>query len=166
VLSLLVLGSGFAQTRAARKAAKLAKISAQYDKLKSIVTEGNLEFVGNWASPFTGNRISLIGNPNYLRIENDSTEARLPFFGEMRGSGGYGKSGGINFKGQPQGYTIDFNDEKRTVEIRFNIQNSTEFYRVQLKIGASGVADVYVTSSNRSFMWYKGAVAVLEADRS
>ena len=69
------------------------------EALNQWITEGSYEIESQWASPMatqafmavantnilgpgnTGNRISLIGNPNHLRIYNDSIDVDLPFFG-------------------------------------------------------------------------------------
>ena len=155
LVSLPLVGQG----RAERKAAKAKKAGIAYQNMKTLISEGNFEFVGNWATPFNGIRVNLIGNPNYLRIVKDSTSTHLPFFGEVRRSVGYGQGSGVSFDGPLQEYTVAFDDTKHQIKISFRAKHQTELFDVRLEIAHSGNTTVIVNSSNRIVMRYQGLVA-------
>ncbi len=150
------------QTRAEKKAIKLERVQKAYEKTKALVASGNFQFEGNWATTFRGNRISLIGNPNHLKIQNNRADANLPFFGEVRRGGAYGQSGGIIFDENMKDYEVSYNDTKRSISIAFEAKKVSENFVIILKVNAGGGTTLIVNTSNRSRMSYLGLLKAIE----
>ncbi|MGB5273124.1 MAG: DUF4251 domain-containing protein, partial [Flavobacteriaceae bacterium] len=106
--------------------------------------------------------ISLIGNPNYLKIRGDSISAYLPYFGEQQMGAGYTSEGGaVQFNGVPISYESVKDQKRQRYEINFRIRNKTETYTVNLLLYAKKVSVINVISTHRFSIRYEGRVAPL-----
>lgn len=156
-LFTFVINPILGQSKSEKKAAKAKKTLQEYNTMKSLINSGNYEFTGEWANSQSGKRINLMSNPTSLKMENKEADGYLPFFGTSQ-SGAYGGSGGIEFKGSPEGYAVEFNDKKQRASIKFSIKaaNSNEKHDIIMTIFASRNTTVSITSTNRSVMRYDG----------
>jgi len=151
------------QSKADKRQAKEEKAEQEYQKTKALVTSGSFEFEGDWVFPLGGNRISLIGNSNGLKIEKDNVEAFLPYFGVVRAGGvTYGGQGGIRFDGPLKDYKVIFNDVKRTITLDFDARNDRESFKVVFNITRGGGASVVVTGVYRNSIRYLGDIKPIE----
>lgn len=123
--------------------------------MNSIATSG-LFMPGN-----SGSNISLIGNPNYLKVEGDTISAYLPFFGERQMSGGYGDKSAIEFKGIPNNLKISKNSKNNSYTMLFNITENIEVYQVTITLFNNLNSNIQINSSHRNFMRYTGKVSKL-----
>ena len=112
VIALSIVGCG---------TAKEPTIEEQeaYNTLKAFIAEKDFTILSDYARPqassglnslqnsnILGNGnsvagISLQGNPNYLKVTNDTISAHLPFYGERRIGSGFRSNGAIDFNAQP-----------------------------------------------------------------
>lgn len=103
--------------------------------------------------------ISLIGNPNYLKIKGDSVSGYLPYFGE-RQMGAYpgNNDTGIEFNGLAKKYRVK-NGKKNSYIIQFTISDkahSTEQYNITLRLYPNLKSNIRVNSSQRFSIEYLG----------
>ncbi|MFC4721886.1 DUF4251 domain-containing protein [Geojedonia litorea] len=114
--------------------------------------------------------IDITGNQNFLRVEGDSVFAFLPFFGEQRIGGSYPGNThiGIEFKGIPKNYELEFDDDKLKTQIKFSINDQyrhQESYDVYINVFAGRTSDVRVLSSTRSSMAYQGTIEPIDKNK-
>ena len=130
-----------------------------YEELREVVYNGELEIENQWAHPVTGNMIDLISNPNYIRIKNDSVDLFLPYFGVRHMGGDYGgRDGGIKFKGVAEDLEISEAEDESKIEIEFKAEEGTENYDFRITLFPNGNSSTYVTSSERNSISYRGIV--------
>ncbi|MEY8021808.1 DUF4251 domain-containing protein [Muriicola sp. SD30] len=148
--------------------------------LDELVAGRSFEIVSTWAFPLmtrgitsvansglllpgsNANRIDLIGNSNYLRVEGDSVFVSLPYFGERQIGGRYGDSDvGIKVERIPQEYQVEKDEKKDSYRIEFRIKDEIESLQFFLTLFPSGKADINVNSTHRSSIRYSGTAKPL-----
>ncbi len=157
VLLFLATYSVFGQTKAEKK-------EAQYAEIKELIASGEFVFVADRAIPRGGSSISLVTNPNYLKVVNDSTTAYMPFFGERFAGGGFGEPGAIAFETKIEDQMVKYDDKKDKITIKFSAKNNYDRFGLVLEIGRSGWANLLIRSIDRSTISYYGRVMPLESN--
>ena len=153
--------------------------------LDGLIESKSFEITSSWAQPLMTSAMQQLGNAglfingstagnidisrhtNYLKMENDSVKAILPFYGERQFGGGYNNASGIEFEGIPGNLQIDSGKEG-SYEIRFQINDknsNTENYRVYIKLLSDLSSNINISSSNRSNIQYRGKVHALKDDK-
>jgi len=114
----------------------------------------------------TTNNISLIGNPNSLKVHGDSITLDLPFYGERRLSSGQygGNNGGIVFKGIPDRYEVTKDEKRQRHIIKFTVKNNSESYQGIITLYPNWNSNIVINSTYLTTVQYKGMVSGLEAD--
>lgn len=157
---LVLCGMSFSQDSSSKKSAKKTKkelkIASNYQKTKALVQSGNFDYEADWAFPLGKPRISLLGNINRLRFENNVIEANLPYFG-TRYNDGYA-SAGINFKSEIDEYKVNFQDEYYRILIKFVVVDEKERYQFDLEIESDGSGRLYFASNKRNAQTYSGLI--------
>lgn len=145
--------------------------------LKELIESGRYEFRAEWAMPQSGNdmnaiasagllrvgdspnRINLLGNPNFLRLEGEKASAYLPFYGEQQLNPQMNSTDqAIRFDNEVQNLRSKFNRNKNQYEIQFDISGQNNSYRIFMAVFPSMTANLRVNSANRSFISYQGKV--------
>ncbi len=155
-ISLLLSMGVVGQSKQEKKAQKKALELKAYQDTRALIETTQYTFESDWATANRGRRINLIGNSNYLRIQNDSVYAYLPFFGERYSGGGYGDSGPIEIAELIENYKVELCEKKNRIDIKFSSKNQTERFEIQLTIFGGNNGTVYVSSNQRSRMNYDG----------
>ncbi|MCC1485076.1 DUF4251 domain-containing protein [Winogradskyella immobilis] len=167
------------QTRAEKKALKKETLKANYNKTKQLVESNKFEFEANWAfplsgditrlnlssgsTPFTGNRVDLSGNSNFVKLNVKDAKVFLPYFGRVfRVTANSRTSRGLEFEGTIEKYKVEYNDAKHRVEIKFTSKDKEDQLRYHFVITASGRATLNVNSNNRQAIRYEGKIRPLE----
>ena len=102
-------------------------------------------------------RIMLDGN-NYLKIKGDSTEAELPFYGEIRVADySYGKNSSIEFSDTYTDFSLSIKKNKRLI-IKLDVESQEDSYDVMLEIYPNKSANLTITGTKRTQMRYMGNV--------
>ncbi len=113
----------------------------------------------------TASQISLIGNSNYLKVIGDSVIAELPYFGERQMGGGYnGRNTGIEFAGIPKDWELTKNEKTQRYDLRFNINNSTESFKVSITLFSNLKTAININSSQRFPIRYSGSAAPISEE--
>jgi hypothetical protein len=175
---LLLLFSVLALAISCAAGSRSGQTVATKAQLEELISGRSYEIQATWAYPLMtqamtsvansgllrpgsiANRIDLIGNPNYFKVQGDSVRVSLPYFGERQIGGGYAdRNEGIRFDGIPQAYTVAKEEGKTTVDIK--IIKGVETLRFNLFLFPSGRADINMNSSHRSTIRYSGSVVQL-----
>lgn len=161
---------------------KAGASAMQSQALEQMVEQKSFQIVSEWAQPMntnamnsiassglllpgnSGSNISLIANPNYLKMMGDSVAAYLPYFGERQLSGGYGIGNAIEFKGLPDKLEVSQNIKKETYTIVFTIKEKSEVYQVTITLFNSLASHITINSSQRNFIRYIGKVSELSKE--
>jgi len=110
-------------------------------------------------------QISLIGNPNYLKVMGDSVAIYLPYFGERQMGGGYNNNGpGIKFEGVPQDMEITKDEENQRSNIRFKIKDGSETFNIDVTLFPNLNSMINVNSSQRFPIRYSGQVSAISGE--
>ena len=135
--------------------------------LKQQIDNKELDLRARWANPLgtrsinaiasagllppgsSANRIEITGTASFLRIQNDSVFAKLPYYGERQFASTYNPQDvGINFEGVPKDLSIDF---------QFDIVNELgEGFNVNGTVYPNNAATFYVNSTQRLTIGYSG----------
>ena len=132
------------------------KEQQQYQELMQLVNAQEFEIVNDWASPQTGNNVSLIGNSNFIRFKGDSVQVYLPYYGERYSGGGYGTSGGIEYKGPLNNLQIE--EGKNGLHMSFEGKQDSEQLKFLITLFPNGNTSTSVSTSERSSISYRGEV--------
>lgn len=106
-------------------------------------------------------RIDLSGDGHTVVVGPDLVKADLPFFGERRqGTGGYGNTqqSGVTFDAAPEDYEVTADLEKLKYQVEFDTNQGAESYNVNVTVFANNTAVIYVNSSARTRMEYRGRI--------
>lgn len=147
-----------AQTKAEKQAAKEEKANLEYLSTKKLIDSGNFLFAADRAIPMGGGSLSMVTIFNQIKFEDANADIVLPYFGTVWGGGGYNHKAVIKFSGQVENYTIDFDDQKRKIQIKFDLKIGSEIHNVVFTTRRSGYTSVHVKSSGRSSITYDGYV--------
>jgi len=155
-----------AQTKEEKKAAKEENVLKEYEAMKELINSKQFEFTGEWATSSSGKRVNLISNPTFIKIDDETANAFLPFFGRgFSGSGYSSGSSGIEFKDPLENYAVTFNDKKQSVSIKFKAKGGNDRYDVSIKVFSSGSTTININSNNRSSMTYSGKTGPLKKEK-
>lgn len=164
---------------------KTASTTTEEDKVfESIIKDEPFEIQSNWAQPLvttafsqvsgllppgsTAGNISLVGNTNYLQINDSIVKAFLPYYGERRQGGEYGSSKtGIEFEGVPQDFKTN-RGKRNSYEIRFNIKDKnsrSENYTVYVQVFPNLSSSINVNSSHRTGISYRGKANIIKNEK-
>lgn len=160
----MVCGFGYAQDKTkSRKEIRKEKEEARAELTKALVNAKQFKFEGHWMYPLSGQRVSLIGNPNTLVVDNETSTAQMPFIGTRQ----YSNAGppGINFEGEITDYTMTFDEMKQSYEIKYKVDNKKDSFKVLLTIQRTGFARLIIDSSKRTSISYDGQISKYSAKK-
>ena len=148
-------------------------------KIEKVISNKDFEMQMQWANPLNtmalnsvlqsglflpgnnGSQINLIGNGNYFRMQGDTISAYLPFYGERRLGGGFGRNAQIEFKDVVQDLEVRQNNKKKRFELKFSINDMNhpnENYQVYLELYANKRGILNINSSDRTVISYSGTI--------
>jgi hypothetical protein len=154
VILLLIVSAGSgvsnAQTRASKKEAKLAAV-------KQKVETRHYTFNADYVLPMRGGARQLTTEYD-LRVTPDSVISFLPYFGQAYLDVPYNPTdGGIKFTSTKFEYKVD-ERKKGGWEITINPKDVKNIQRLVIDISTDGYASLSVTSTNKDFISYNGAL--------
>lgn len=174
IITLLVLWS-------CGSSKKTSLTTEQENQLHQFIAGKNFEINSDWAYPLpstalnsiansgllapgnTVNRISLIGNTNFLIIKGDSIKAQLPYYGERRIVTSYNSNNvGIELNGILKGWKTEFDEKKEHYTLHFQVNQNAENYDFNITIFPNRRTDINVNSTHRNNISYSGNVKSLD----
>lgn len=132
--------------------------SEKYTELQELVDSREFQIEHQWARPMSGGNINLIGNPNYIRFENDSVDVFLPYFGVRHSGAGYNREGGIKYEGLAENLKIIEQKNRNRIALYFEGEQGNENLDFSVTIYANGNVQTSVTSSQRQTISYQGEI--------
>lgn len=144
-----VVGQGAAEKR-----------QQQFEKTKKLVDGRQFRFEAVNVKPRLGASISLVTTTNRLEIKNDSVQAYLPYFGELR-IAQYNGEGAIQMNDLLKAYEVRVKENKRRLEIQFSADGPTGLQQVMMQVNGSGWTTVLVRSMARPSISYYGKLKPL-----
>jgi hypothetical protein len=145
----------FAQEKTKQQLKEEKKIAKQ-KQVQSLIDSKEYEFVAVTAYPQGTRSIDMVSNPNYLRIKNDSVFSEMPYFGRAYAGVGYGGSGGLDFKGPVQDFSITKN--KKDYTIKAKVKDNSDSYTIILTVFFEGNASLTINSVHRNSINYRGSI--------
>lgn len=101
-------------------------------------------------------RIILQGSNNMIKRENDSLQADLAYFGEVRDATYTRNEAGLSFDGVPTEYEVIKKQDH--IELNADIKGEADTYDIYGRIYPSGSANILIRSSKRTSIRYSGSV--------
>ncbi|HSI70983.1 MAG TPA: DUF4251 domain-containing protein [Gillisia sp.] len=139
------------------------KTLKDYDELQEAIASKTFEIEHQWALPLGGGMIDLIGNPNFIRIDKDSVDLYLPYFGVRHGGGGFNShEGGLIYKGEAKNFSVT-EESKRKRIIRFEGRQDQDQLRFSITVFPDGSANTTVMMAQRQTIAYRGTVRNLSS---
>lgn len=152
--------------------------ATQIANLKNALEYAQIEVISDAANPvaFTNTRglesllppgsilarISLINNPNFFKIKNDSIDLYLPYYGEQQIGGAYNSESGLKFKGKPARTKIEFDSSKNRYNLTYILNANNESLTANLTLFANNTSTLSINSSIRTTIIYYGKWAKFE----
>lgn len=150
----MISSISFAQSKKEKKAAESAK---KYQEMLALIESKEYEFQADFATPQSGNRINLVTNPNFMKINKDSANIFLPYFGRsFSGGASMTGEGGIVFNGIMDDYELTVNEKKQKIMVQFRGKTKSESYVFNLTIFGGGNTLINLNSNYRSVIKYEG----------
>ncbi|RZN83508.1 MAG: DUF4251 domain-containing protein [Winogradskyella sp.] len=174
VFGIFISSSSFSQTRAERKQAKKERIENQYSETKALIESGNFKFEAKWAIPlgndisnlglsipggsaiFQGGRVDISNNSNMVSIDGNNADVYLPYFGRVFFPKRVSNERGIQYKGEIEDYTVDYNEKKKIIILKFKANSPGDFLKFIYRINYGGSTTLTVNSTNRQTISYNG----------
>ncbi|MCA0132776.1 DUF4251 domain-containing protein [Winogradskyella alexanderae] len=109
-----------------------------------------------------GGQVNLSGNYDFFKINGDTTEGKLSYFGEMRNVG-YNDiaDNSIIFSGVPINYSVEEKKNGEKIIIQFDAKNQVETFRIRMVVFNNYDSNVIIYGSNRTAIRYTGNFALL-----
>ena len=112
----------------------------------------------------TLSRISLGGEGYFLKMQGDSVESHLPYYGVRDNFSEYGRPDGIELDAEVENLKID-KKSSGAYQIRFDARMKTERFQITLDMFPGGKANLIVFSGQRDAIRYEGrAIPIEEMD--
>lgn len=162
------------------KSQKEVVTQSDLDTLNSLVTNKQFVIESNWAHPQVtmamqqvlnagllqaGNNagsISLIGNPNFLKVSGDSISSHLPYFGERQMQVAYGGGDStIEFNGLMKHYKVK-QEKDQSYAISFEAKSNSETFNVYIKLFPNGNSEIMLNGMSRLSIRYTGEAKPLK----
>ncbi len=153
----------FSQSRSERKALKKEMDANAYEQTKALLDNGTFFFNAEWMLPRDGTQVNLITNPGFIKFYDAAKiDMYLPYFGIIRIGGGLNQPPGIQHKGEIKSLKVAHNDTKQVSIISFVATGSMEQYDVTIKVYSNSTATMFVNSTKRDGIRYRGEITSLE----
>ncbi|HEY0896568.1 MAG TPA: DUF4251 domain-containing protein [Sphingobacteriaceae bacterium] len=124
-------------------------------RVKNLVESRNFKFEAQFATPMGGRQIQLTG-PYELVVSENSISSHLPYYGiAYRAPIGPDESG-VKFTSGDFKYTVAPRKSGWNIQIKPNDQQDVR--ALSLRVTASGVATLQVTSNYRQAISYSGRI--------
>ena len=103
-------------------------------------------------------RFSLIGNPNFLKLNGESIDSDLPYFGERQMVNNRNDAGGIKLEGAIKNYKVEKNKDS-SYTIKFDAKSENEGYNVIIRLFPNLRSEMVLNGSKRFPIRYTGHVS-------
>ena len=123
------------------------------EKVDSMINGRELTFIARSANPVGWSTIQLTSEYD-LKMNGDSVEVYLPFYGRAYQADYNSTEGGIKLEALAEDYQVIH--KKGQYNIRFNAKAKNDLYRFHLTVSPTGYASLSVISNNRQSINFNG----------
>jgi uncharacterized protein DUF4251 len=156
-LFIIVASPGFSQSKSEKKKLKEENEAKGYETAKLLVSSQTYNFIGNWATTQKGRRLDITTNTGYLKMDSSHADINFPYYGTIHTPGvRLNKEAGIIFKGMVENYTVDFDDKKQKIIVKFEAKGENDPFNFILTVFKNGAARFDVYSTVRNSISYDG----------
>ena len=152
----LVIGFCFLLSACATQKEKQARVSL----IDSLMKSNSFKFVAQQANPLRASlidsRLKQLDGSYYLKINKDTLDCYLPYFGVAQQAPYGSNDNGIQFTTTK--FTYDKKQLGKTFEITIVPKNTDKANRLFLSISESGTATLNVNSNNRDAISFNGTI--------
>lgn len=142
-----------------RKEIRRAKMDADYQRTKQLLTSKKFVLEADWLSSQTGPKVPVTANLNFILV--DSAEAVIQtgnnFSTGLNGLGGTTATGTINT------YEVRFNDGKRSLSLKMEVSTSIGHFTIFANITPSANCTATLGGMRAGKLIYYGQLVPLEA---
>lgn len=145
------------QTKKEKKEQKAIQEAEDFENMKAVIDNSIYEFRADWTTSSQGARVNLMTRANLLKINKDSIDVNLSYFGVLQ-SGSSGMSGqqGVVFNGLMENYSVTVDEKKRKISVKFDTKGRHDQFQFYLTVFGSGNSSLNVSSPVRSSSKYDG----------
>lgn len=140
------------------KKIKETKAKAEYLNMINLIESKSYIFEAEKVNPMGGANISIKGEGDYLKIDNDCVNTFLPYFGVLHSNAGNYGNGSIKINNAIESYKVFYNDVKKKISIKFKGYKNLEAFNIMLEVYIGGTASLSIFGSNRSTICYDGII--------
>ena len=150
-------------TREQRKEIKAEQMKEGLASVKNLLESGTYVFTAQSAQPSSGRTIQLNSTVYTLASKDQVVKAYLPYYGRAYSSH-YSSDSGIKFEGEFQDYSLEVNDNKGNITVRFKVNTAKENFDVSMVFTSSGYGTVTVLSRDKQSISYYGYLGEMKED--
>ncbi|WP_299336713.1 DUF4251 domain-containing protein [uncultured Psychroserpens sp.] len=103
-------------------------------------------------------RVSLIGNPNFLKLKGDAIDSKLPYFGERQMVNRRNDNGSIEFEDTIKNIEIE-QHKNSSYTIKFDAKSHNENYNVIIRLYPNLRSEMLLKGAKRFPIRYTGYVS-------
>jgi len=137
---------------------KETKAKNEYLNMIELIESKSYMFEAEEVNPMGGANINVKGEGDYLKVDNNSVNTYLPYFGVLNSSIGYNGNGSIRINNVIENYKVFYNDVKKKISVKFKGYKNSEAFNIILEIYIGGSASLSIFGSNRSTICYDGII--------
>lgn len=157
LLSNFIITPLLGQTKEEKKEQKAINEAEEFENMKAVIDNQIYEFQADWTTSSQGGRVNLMSRANLLKIDKDSVDVNLSYFGVLQsGSSAISNQQGVVFKGPMDNYSVEVNEDKRKITVKFDTKGRNDQFQFYLTINRNGNSSLSVTSPVRSSSKYNG----------
>lgn len=135
----------------------------RYNQAIALIEGGSYSFIADFAYPQKGRQVNLISNPNYFTVNGQEVKAEMPYFGVVNsGAASFGSGGGINIEATIEDLSVNQNEKKRRIIIRFRVKKGTEVLNCTFTVNSLESTTLVINSSIRETIRYSGKLSALK----
>ena len=145
------------QTKEEKKEQKGIQEAEDFENMKAVIDNRIYEFRADWTTSSQGGRVNLMSRANLLKINKDSIDVNLSYFGVLQsGSSGYSGHQGIVHNGLMENYSVTVDEKKRKISVKFDTKGRHDQFQFYLTVFGNGNSTLGVSSHVRSSSKYDG----------
>ena len=112
-------------------------------------------------TPQKGMQQDMSSSRAFLQIENNLAKGYFPYFGVIRQGGSY-NDGGIEFDNEIKNYKKNFNDDKKRININFEVSGKSEHYFFDIFLNKGLYSKITISSNKRDSISFDGYIQIIE----
>jgi hypothetical protein len=137
--------------------------SETWAQMENVVTSKNFRFDARWAEPIGSrvSRIDLTGRNAFMKMQGESLEMALPYFGQRQVAQMGGGNQGMRFEGTATDIRTGKNEKSNHYDLDFKSRNQSDSLQCKLRVFWGMRAVLTINSNQRNSIRYEGEIKPL-----